>query len=380
VREHLHVHDDPAWRSADRYNPTLAEALRTAHRLIRGGRATVADYAEALDCLVPLRDSSMALPQRINFRYIEAQCLVAVGECLAALNVLDEALDLSVLLEDSLAFAEIAYLRGSVSGILLQFTDATTDHSLCIETLRELREEGGPLAPALQLHALLARVGAELNLAHWDTASQLLQESQSLLPHAPNRQREVATICWLQALLHRWTGALERGLTSAMQASDLLLQLGSSMAAGRIQRIAGDIALELAETFAAGPPPTSRDKLIDLAGPYIIEAVDAARAEGDIAGEGLALLTKVRYDRLARRNVPRLPVLEHVIAVALNTYDTALQGQAYIALSNELVARGEVERAKGAARAARNALAGTDNFALDGRAHRLLLRLSEMHV
>src|SRR5262249_1381056 len=155
VTEHLHVHDDPAWRCADRYSAAVAQALRVAHRLICGGRATIADYATALDQLLPLRDSPMALPQRINFRYIESQCLAAIGEYGAALDALDEALDLAVLLEDALAFAEVAYLRGSVNGMLLQFTEATTDHSLCIETLRELGEEGDPSTAALQLHALL---------------------------------------------------------------------------------------------------------------------------------------------------------------------------------------------------------------------------------
>jgi tetratricopeptide (TPR) repeat protein len=375
----LHIPDDPSWWDEDSYSSCVHEVLEYAHTHLRHGHATIALYARVAVRLQRARHQSMAPQQRINLSFIYAQCLAALRSYPAALDCLDEALDLAVFLQDPMAFAEIAYLRGSTSVMLLRYTEAAVDQTLCIEVLRDLAEAGEHPDPQLYLYALLARASTAFNLANWSDATQLLDESLPLLRFAHNPLRESAAHEWIRALICRWTNASDRGLAHAIQAADMLLQLGPSEAAGRIQTVVSDIALDLAHASSASGPRRGRAAYLALAQPYIVGALQMAPAHHDAIGEGLALLAEMRYKLLTTDDVPHIQQLESIVQQGLILQDTALTGQAYVVLGSQFAARGDFDQARGALRAARDTLGPTDNRALDLWAQRMWLQLQEMH-
>lgn len=185
---------------------------------------------------------------------------------------------------------------------------------------------------------------------------------------------------WITALLLRWRGDAATGLHHALAAADALAELSTTPSYGRIQTVVAEIALDLAETAPAEGSHQGKTAYLMLARPYIDRALARARRTGeqDEPGEGLALLTHVRYSRLSGEVSDGLGEIETVLRTAKWLNDVPLQGEAMTSMGHELAARGEEDQAMACYRAALDALALSEVPALGMPARRSLLLASEM--
>jgi tetratricopeptide (TPR) repeat protein len=381
----LRIPDDPSWRADPAYSCDVAAVLISGYKRLHAGNQSTDTYAAVLPGLLAAHGKTMAPIQRQHLSYILAHCWSALYEFPDAIRYLDDALALSATLDDTPGIAECAYLRGSTNFIRLALGDASLDHLLCLQALREARDSintgDHPLPasrpdPSLELYALLGRATAEVLLAHNDVAAHLLDEAARFVNLAPHPQREAATLTWRRALILRWSGAPGRALPLAIEAAQLLALDGSPEHLGRIHGVIADIALDLADLFAdLQPDVTARDAHLRLAATSIDRSLALARVSDDPAGEGLALLSLARLRRLAGQHRARLSLIEDVARTARRRYDPALLGQSYIAMGHELASRGHPDQARNRFTAARQLLEDTDLRAIDVLAERALHNL-----
>lgn len=376
----LHVSDDLQWHEEKNYSAHVAANLARVHRAVKRALPTPHRFEEARILLGPLLSRRMSRHQRLNVTYLQGIILGGDGAYASALHFLDSALNLAEELDEPGALAEVAYLQGGMLRALCRHSRAADFQTRCLQTLWESSPDDQPIDPLIELSALLDLAMSEALLAHFDRADWCLQEARRLTDQLPRTILERALISWIQAVLSRWRGHAMEGLGLAMQACDAYL-LGAPLSAqSRIQAVVADLAMDVSEEHQRGPIYLARSAMLDLAWPYVNQAVQRARDAQDRAGEGLALLALARHQRLSGQNTDRLEKIESVITMAEQLDDAPLAGQAYIALGAELIAIGasrDVEiRCYEKAIAI---LARSDAHAIELQARRALLRAREMH-
>src|SRR5262245_58794095 len=98
------ISDAPEWSGEDNYNPQVAAALECAlARLRPDGLIT----GEALVCLAPILKESMCKSQRLRVLYIVATCRAAEDPPTPALEPIDEALELTLELNETRAQVDL---------------------------------------------------------------------------------------------------------------------------------------------------------------------------------------------------------------------------------------------------------------------------------
>jgi tetratricopeptide (TPR) repeat protein len=378
----LRIPDDPSWRADSAYSFAVAGVLTSAYKRLHAGHISTGTYAALLPGLLAAHGKTMALIQRQHLSYVLAQCWSALYELPDAIRYLDDALALSTTLDDTSGIAECAYLRGSTNFLRLAIGDASLDHLLCLQALRESRDPinpgdhrlpGNRPDPSLELYALLGRATAEVVLAHNDLAAHLLDEAALFISLAPDPRREAATLTWRRALILRWSGAPGLALPLAIEAAQLLAVSGSPELQGRIHGVIADTALDLAANLQ--PDHSARDSYFRMADSSIDRSLALARDSDDVAGEGLALLSLARLRRLTGQHRARVSLIEGVAHTARQLHDPALLAQAYLAMGYEMASCGHPDQARNRFTAARQVLESTDIRAIDVLAERALLNL-----
>lgn len=375
----LNSADAPEWSREADYSPTVAAALRGAYRSLRLTSGRLDAQAWAHQHLSACLRLPMSLRQRMRAHYVLGMSFAAVGDVSKALGCLDEVLELATRLRDFYAYAECAYLCGSVLRATSHGMAAASYLTRALEALRGVNADTGmSLDPALEVDILLSLSGQEFLLAQFQSAAYYLTEARQHLHATRDQFRQSATIEWIVALLDRWRGSPASALPHALAAADMLAKVDSPASYGRIQTIVADVILDLAETM----PDASYAKTnyLLLAEPHVEQALALARVHDarDEGGEALARLAYVRYSRLNGTSNDRPQAIAEIVQLAERTHDMPLLGQAMTCMGNELASRGEEERAMHCYRAALDVLAEHEVPVLGIWPRRALLIASEM--
>src|SRR5690348_293561 len=343
----IQIADDTSWRELNGYSAHVATTLGWAYRALKHSTRTLGAYEEILRRVLPLPAQPMAWPQRMRVRYVLGICYPGLNAYTDALPQLAAALTLATDRRDWEAFAEVAFLSGSVKNGQGHFGDGVTDQLLGVTTTHELRERasaaGRSAAPLASLE-MLAHIGlatAQFMRTNYDDSASHLDEAARLFTGNPQTDLAAANITWLRANHDRWKGAIESALAYAQRAAEIYARSGPPAGYGRIQAIVGDIALDMAESFSPLTPTYGHDAYLTLARPYLERALALAREQQDQGGECLALLALARVTRIETMGTGNtLPTIEAVLARANALHDAALRAQAFFTLGQELAAHG----------------------------------------
>lgn len=382
----IHVADDPSWRELDGYSSHVAATLGWAYGQLKFGTRTVGAYEDILRRVKPLTAHAMAWPQRLRLGYVLGMCYAGLDAYTDALRHLAAALAIAADERDQQAYAEIAFLSGSVKNATGRFAGGMTDQVLCVTATRELREQAAAVGRSdaslagLEMLALVSLSTAQFMRAHFDDSASLLREAAHLFDGDPQTDLAAANITWMRAIHERWKGSLESALSHAQRAAEVYARSGPPAGYGRIQAIVADIAMDLAESFPVAAPGYGRDAYLTLARPYVDRALALAREQHDRGGEGIALLAVARATRLETVGLGNtLATLESVLYLADEMSDTGLRAQTYFALGQEYESRGYFSQAQACYRHALHELDGTEAVAMRLWPHRALLLSQEMH-
>jgi len=382
----IQIADDTSWRELNGYSAHVATTLGWAYRALKHSTRTLGAYEEILRRVLPLPAQPMAWPQRMRVRYVLGMCYAGLNAYTDALPQLAAALTLATDRRDWEAFAEVAFLSGSVKNGQGHFGDGVTDQLLCVTTTRELRERasaaGRSAAPLASLE-MLAHIGlatAQFMRTNYDDSASHLDEASRLFTGDPLTDLAAANITWMRANHDRWKGSIESALAHAQRAAEIYARSGPPAGYGRIQAIVADIAMDLAESFPPVIPTYGHDAYLTLARPYIERALTLAREQHDRGGEGIALLALTRLTRIETGGMGNtLPTIKSVLALAGEMDEAALRAQAYFTLGQELAARGEFSQSRTCYRLTLAELDDTEGDAMRLWPRRALLQSEEMH-
>jgi tetratricopeptide (TPR) repeat protein len=293
-------------------------------------------YVQARAHVTPYLRSAMAKPQRLVLYSLMAKAAHAERDYTETLVWLNQALPLAQEAADVGAYVELTYLTASAHRTSCHFGKAASFHTQTLQALWQVGKplEGESLDPSLEYDVLVDLGVTHSLLGNFEVSDWRLAQAERIQPHlaaAPSASDSM--IPWTRALLARWRGHLTVALGHALQARDSYAQAAPYALGGqaRIQSLVADIALDLVEQpgdLGSG----TREAMLRLATPHVRSGLHLARVGADLAGEGLALLTQVRFDHLTTAVASPTGTLERVVQLATRLDDAALLSQAYMGL------------------------------------------------
>jgi hypothetical protein len=341
LRHSLEVPDHVAWHALPDYSTAVGQRLIHAYTLFGRPGTLAAGYVHAARWVTPCLALRMAEAQRLRLYYVLALGLDALNEPDECMEWLDAAMDVAASLNDLSALSKILTLRASACKILFRLREAADHYRTGRALLRmHAADRGGSVEPLAAVLLLAHEANTRFHLNEYDEAERLLNEAHRLVPLGAARSLEASTVLWLQAMLYRWRERPERALAPALTAAAAYMRRGPSASAVRIQTVVADITLDLA---ANAPLGTWRDLLVETASSHLDLALRVAREIGDKQGQVLSRLIATRASRMRNDNVSRVDLIETLAREGHQLHDDALLAQAFTALGDELVARGEVE-------------------------------------
>ena len=371
-----HHAPDAYRRREDENSPEVTQALIWATVCITQGSRTLGSYLKASRLLLKIQHLPMARRQQLRVNYLLGMSFAAAEEYPLALNCVDEAAELAIALDDSRSLIEMLYLRGAICSAALRFRDASADYQSCIDLLHA-QNEGQPDDPDFELELWSRQAAIAFYLAQPDTSEQCLHQTRRLGALIPESRGTVAAAELVRALLLRQRGQPEVAIRHALAAAEVYSQLDSPFTAARAQLMVAEVALDLAQSVTWD---TDRSAFIQLAQPHCELAGTLVKDGGDIGGESLVSLTRVRLNRLSRKNSHRFSTIEQIVWTAKQRGDTALLAQSLTTLADELAFLGEVEQSLNINRQVLDVLHGSDLPALGLGSRRALLRAGEQRA
>ncbi|MBF6590179.1 MAG: hypothetical protein IVW57_06555 [Ktedonobacterales bacterium] len=374
--------DSPLWHDERAHSPLIADLLTHLFASVPGHSPSLPRFPQLYDQLKGHSSRRMCRQQRVRvYLLLGMACVADAGEgCDKALEWLAKALDLAEALDDRPALPQLFYLHGFANCLRLHYREAAEDMATCLGVLGCLAEEDALLDLALEQEAWTKLAMCSFLLGHGDLAATCYEEAAHLAEQAPERPLEAADVEWGRSLLKRWQLKPIVALSHGLTAWNLIQRTDDRAAAGRIQTIIAEIALDLADAYTLSTPHERGDHYRTLARPFAQRALALTREAEDIAGEGVAQLVSARCGAATGENVDRLPMLDHVYALGQRLGDVALCGQALTGLGREYDARGQGEQARECYRRALDTLEGTDVAVLGLWAWRGLRGLREWHL
>jgi hypothetical protein len=334
MRSSLDIPDLTAWRRLPGYSDLVARLLIQAYRLL--------DHqpVRAAELVAPTFALTMALPQRLRVFYLHARGFAALNLRTACLEALDDACAVADALDDVSALSALLYLRASSNYLLFRYRAAAEEFRACLALLRLQALNGQPVAALDVAHVLTHEANIRFHLGDYAAAERLLGQARKLVPRGAGQSAEAAMIHWLQALLHRWRGEPEPALAQVQFAARIYQQRGPSASLVRIQAIAAEAALDLAQQQSGC---TMSSLMLESATAQLDLALQASQQVGDAPGEVLIRLIQTRAGRLRHENLGRVGLIEVLARDGRQLRDDALLAHAFTALGDELVALGEQE-------------------------------------
>jgi tetratricopeptide (TPR) repeat protein len=340
----------PSWHSEEGYNPDLAVLFMGVYDEIsnEAHRPPPSQMTRAWQRLRVARRGTAALSAHQQFALASLDCQLVLGGAKGepVEHVLPRARDLAERLDDPLALAECDFLDGWRYQGVMDYTKAAAHFASAVARLKRLRDVDPQAGDAVfELRACAGLAMHRFLLADYDAAECCVEEGLNLSLSMPAARSSRALLLWTRALLQRWRGNLEDALTCAFTSADLLERDAVNATFGRIQGIAGEIALDLADRSSAERPAHGRAIWLAIGRARIEEAARIAARVKDHHGLGLAMLGQVRYQRMSplpeerRTNRERLATI--LKARDLAPDDATLLCQVETALGREYDASGD---------------------------------------
>jgi tetratricopeptide (TPR) repeat protein len=362
----LRTPSHPRWEAEHGFSPLVADELRRILALLRydherdflrGDRERVLHpYAQERDASLRAFERALAClnrpqspHQRLQVFYALGLAYLHLGESKPAQETVDTALNLADHLPDLAATAELQYLAGSLACSRGDYKAGADYLSSTRALLLHLGDEDDPADTALMIDALTTHSLCLYTMQAYPAAWAAIDEARLLVTRPPGHPLRAGSLALLAGLLHRWTGDPARGLQEVMAGAEAYAEWGVTrvhkLYLARLQRIAAECALDLAEGSSPRLTGFGRDAYLGIARPAIEQALVIAKETSDISGEGMALLVQAREERLRGQQTDRLTTIHSVLDRAELLDDPALAILAQTARGQELAARNEREAA-----------------------------------
>lgn len=327
-------HINPHW------NRKVATALRRAYAFIE-----LEDLSAAAVSVRPFLGHTMGTIQRLRVLFVLSLEAAESYRLKEAFDFVEEALDLSVDMNDLDSCATLAYHGASVLHNMQQFVDAAKYYDIALDALRSSENWNPERRAPREFDLLVSLAIEEFSRARFSEANDFLSAAAHLPLVSADHQLRVARAGWIAALLARWQGDYPLALQRALASYTTYVNFGTPIERARMSLTLADVYLDFASPPGNVPSSTEYGRIADLSERPIMEALVSTRSSGDSAGEGLALLTYVRYLRVSRRNEDVLGIIAMVEHLSCRLQDLPLLGQAYTARGTELMSRGERSQA-----------------------------------
>jgi hypothetical protein len=327
-------HINPHW------NRNVATALLRAYAFMEAGNLSAAAVS-----VRRYLGYTMGTIQRLRVLFVLSLEAAESYRLKEAFDFVDEALDLSLDINDLDSCATLAYHAASVLHNMQHFVDAAKYYDIALDALRS-SENWDPETRAPREFDLLVSIAIEeFSRARFPEANEFLSAAAHLPLASADHQLRIARAEWTAALLARWQGDYPLALQHALTSHTTYVNFGTPIERARMSLALADVYLDFASLPGNVPSPAEYGRIADLSERPIMDALVSTRASGDSAGEGLALLTYARYVRVSRRDEDVLGIIAMVEHLSRRLEDLPLLGQAYTARGTELMSRGEHSQA-----------------------------------
>jgi tetratricopeptide (TPR) repeat protein len=328
------IPDASEWRRENDYNLRVAAALECAYERLRpDGHIT----GEVLACLAPVLDAPMCKSQRLRVLYVVASCRAAEDPPTPALEPIDDALELALELKELRAQVDLLLLRAAINRCISQTPDAADDLRDCLQALvtLNLRDDWSEDELLLTLKATVRLAAQEFLLGAYDECQGWLDHAATLLPRVGVVPDLLARYAWIRAQLFRWRADYAEALTAAATAVGHYRTLHDPQNLSRIEAIAGDILLDLAERSRRTGDDTACATYLTQAEPYIERALQIAVANDFQASEAGARIVRARLQLLQGLPGDRKILLEELANKAWQHQDMDTVCAAYTGMGRE---------------------------------------------
>ena len=366
IPDHGDDHADPA------YSPHVALYLSRAYRDVESQ-----SYQRATRTLTSVLNAQMSIVQRLRVLRVLSICAHAENRFDAAVNYINEALDLASHTSDLLVYCDLGSIGAIASHDWQRFDLAADYYGIALDAFQTARTETPPdnrsrtdaVDTVTRECSLLTSLGIEaFVLADYEQARQhLAAASQSLrtLARATPYQKKVeGRIRWINACVARWIGQVRLAQQEATAALTLYKVGGNDIEIGRLHIVVTDTFLDVVAPLGApqsahATPTGTRTKALDRAAPHLLHALAIAHATEDTAGEGLAILAHARYLCASGAYYHAMTRISEVEGVALKLSDYPLMAQALTLRGDAYAGLGEMEQATTCYHLALDALAAS---------------------
>jgi tetratricopeptide (TPR) repeat protein len=376
----LHLPPRPDAHGEPGYSNAVATALVGAYSHLASGA-----FPEAQALVAPYVARQMSKEQRLKVCYVLALTYLAACQRALGKALLDEALELSLGLEDLQACVELAYLQATTLSEGRLYAAALAYLDLALDALASSAgaDRRGASIAEFELNLRLMHACFSFLVGAFPACMEQLRAAYALahaLPPSPAASFGVARIHWVAALLERWRGNSQAALDFGTEALRVLATAQPATAAARLHVVMADVHLDVASNLDRQALVQPFERAVQQAQHHLARSMSCLGPSADTAGLCLARLTFARYSRLTQANVNRLELIESVVATAEREHDVPLLGQAVSALGDEFSTRGEFGSARKCYRAAVDMLEHSEAPAMGHGARRALLRLEEFCI
>jgi hypothetical protein len=296
-------------------------------------------YERVRSCL----DLRHSLRQHLQLFYLLGRAFVGMGELTHALTTAEVALDLADQLPDLAARAELGSLAGWLARTLGAYVRGAEYSSAAAALLIELGEEDDPADTGLMIDVLTTQATCASLLEAHRVAWAAINAARALVARPPGDPLRAARLDGVAGLLHRAVDDPAQGLREALPTSRILaaqeLSLAQQVTLERRLIFIADCALDVVENPFSSGTGLARDTCLQIAATALRQAAPLAQATGDALGNGIALLARVRAERLQGRPTDRLTSISSVLQRAEKEEDPVLTIHAFTARGKELLDR-----------------------------------------
>jgi hypothetical protein len=368
------IPDIESWHDEERYNPAVVAALTCATGKLHPDGGVEEDI---LDCIAPILHAEMSQSQWLRVLYVICACRAAEDPPTAALEPIDDALELALLLDAPRARIDLLVMRSYVNRYITQIPDAAADLEDCLEELETLKKRGEwlPEDALKTLMALVRLVAQRFLIGDIAQCKESLVRADGLLAQVGAHLDSQARLAWIRALVARWSGDYQQALAEAVAAVNYYSRLHDSEMLSRIEAMTGDILLDLAAQRRTLDDEEACGAYLKQAESYIAHALEIAIANNYLGSELPARIVRARLWLLQQIPGERILLLEEVANIAKQHQDMALVCKAYTGIGRECEAVGYYATAKEWYRRAIAALKESQNVADTIWAQRALWRL-----
>ncbi len=287
----------------------------------------------------------MCAQQKMNLYYILARATWALGEASLALQMLERALEYSVLLHDRHATAELYYRSGAIKRAWLQVDAALRDLRASRKIIDDLKEVGDAAELRLEMDVALATGMAQYFQARYGDALQSLAEAHRLQALAQTSAWDGYLITWIAATVQRQRGRPDLAFPILTKVAEQVDAMPAPGVYARVYATLAQVALDRAERARARGEDRVAEPLLTLARAQSLKAIEKGEEDFDNGGVMLARLNLVRRSQLIDNDENRRGVISTALRFAENSDEHPTLAEAQIAMAQEFSLAGDAQAA-----------------------------------